>query len=364
MNEHYYAVIMAGGGGTRMWPLSRKASPKQTLRITGETSLFQDSVARLDLVFPPERILVVTVAEQVELLREQCPMIPHWNFLIEPLPRGTASVVGLAALAIRSFDPDAVMAVVTADHFIGNKELFHQLLMAAKDVALDEFLVTLGIEPTFPSTGYGYIQLGNELGTYNGLSVYRVARFKEKPDISQAVDMLKDGGHAWNSGMFVWRVQQIMDEFQMQMPKLYLALDDISKVWDSPKRDSVIARVWPSIKAETIDYGIMEGARNVAVISAKGLNWSDVGSWDSLFGLLSQDENGNIIVYDNHLGLDTRDSLIFVDNEKNDRLIVTIGLEGMILVDTGDVVLVCPKDRAQEVREVVNRLKQRGIDYL
>ena len=364
MDEQFYAVIMAGGGGTRLWPLSRKASPKQTLRIAGETSLFQEAVELLNFVFPQQRILVVTVSEQAEVLKEQCPMIPHENFVIEPLPRGTASVVGLAALAIHSYNPQAVMAVVTADHFIGNTKHFHQLLMAAKEVALDDYLVTLGIEPTFPSTGYGYIQHGKILGTYDGLNAYRVVMFKEKPDESQAIGMMKDGEHVWNSGMFVWRVKQIMGEFERQMPELSMALQEISQAWGTSEQDSVLSRIWPNIEPETIDYGIMEGARNVAVIPAEGLNWSDVGSWDSLFGLLSKDDNDNIVVCGNHLGLDTHNSLVYVDNENDDRLIVTIGLEEMIFVDTGDVVLVCPKDRAQDVREVVNRLKQRGIDYL
>jgi mannose-1-phosphate guanylyltransferase len=364
MDEHFYAVVMAGGGGTRMWPVSRKASPKQTLRLIGETSLFQRSVERLSVIFPPERIIVVTVAEQVAQLKEQCPFIPDKSFIVEPLPRGTASVVGLAAIAIQLNDPQAVMAVVTADHFIGNTELFCHLLMAAKDVARDDYLVTLGIEPTFPSTGYGYIQRGKLLGIYDGLNAFSVVKFKEKPDEEQAIEMLKDGKHAWNSGMFVWSVKIIMDEFERQMPDLSSALQEISKAWATEDQDSVLSRVWPSIESETIDYGIMEGAQKVAVIPAKGLDWSDVGSWDSLFGLLPEDDNGNIVACGNYINLDTRDSLVYIDKKDDERLFVTIGLEDMILVDTGDVVMVCPKDRAQDVREVVRRLKKTGKNYL
>lgn len=364
MDDHYYAVIMAGGGGTRMWPLSRKSSPKQTLKLVGDTSLFQQAVDRLGGVIPPERILVVTVSEQAQMLHEQRPIIPLENYLIEPIPRGTASVVGLAALAIRARDPQAVMAVVTADHFIGNTELFDRLLVAAKNVALDEYLVTLGIAPTFPSTGYGYIQRGKPIGTYDRLVAYKVEKFKEKPDESQAIEMLKDGEHAWNSGMFVWRVKQIMDEIERQMPDLFTVLEEISQAWDTPQQEPVLSRVWPGVNPETIDYGIMEGASKVAVIPAEGLNWSDVGSWDSLFGVLPIDEHGNIVVGENYLGLDTGDSLVYVDKEQDDRLIVTIGLKDMILVDTGDVIMVCPKDRVQEVRTVVKHLKEMGNDYL
>jgi len=364
MDEHFYAVVMAGGGGTRMWPVSRKASPKQTLRLIGETSLFQRSLERLSVIFPPERIIVVTVAEQVAQLKEQCPFIPDNSIIVEPLPRGTASVVGLAAIAIQLNDPQAVMAVVTADHFIGNTELFCHLLMAAKDVAREDYLVTLGIEPTFPSTGYGYIQRGKLLGIYDGLNAFSVVKFKEKPDEEQAIEMLKDGKHAWNSGMFVWSVKQIMDEFERQMPDLYSALQEISKAWATEDQDYVLSRVWPSIESETIDYGIMEGAQNVAVIPAKGLDWSDVGSWDSLFGLLPEDDNGNIVACGNYINLDSVDSLVYVDKKDDERLFVTIGLENMILVDTGDVVMVCAKDRAQDVREVVRRLKKTGKNYL
>ena len=364
MDDHYYAVIMAGGGGTRMWPLSRKSSPKQTLKLVGDTSLFQEAVDRLGGVFPPERILVVTVSEQAQMLHEQRPIIPLENYLIEPMPRGTASVVGLAAVAIRARDPQAVMAVVTADHFIGNTERFERLLVAAKSVALNEYLVTLGIAPTFPSTGYGYIQRGNSVGTYDGLVAYKVERFREKPNESQAIMMLKDGEHAWNSGMFVWRVKLIMDEIKSQLPDLSMVLEEISKAWGTSLQESVLSRVWPGINPETIDYGIMEGASNVAMIPAESLNWRDVGSWDSLFGLLPEDEHGNIVVSENYLGVDTDDSLVYVDEEHDGRLFVTIGLKDMMLVDTGDVIMVCPKERAQDVRTVVNRLKEMGNDYL
>lgn len=363
MDENYYAVIMAGGGGTRMWPLSRQSSPKQILKIIGDTSLFQDAVERLGGIFPPERILVVTIQEQAPLLQDQRPEIPLENFLIEPLPRGTASVVGMAAIAIQERDPKGIMAVVTADHFIGNTELFHRLLMAAKDVAMNDYLVTLGITPSFPSTGYGYIQSGETIGFYNRLEVNRVVRFTEKPDQSQAINMVEAGDHVWNSGMFVWKVERILDEINQQMPALSQTLVEISKAWNTSEKDSVVTHLWPGLKPETIDYGVMEHASKVAVIQAKGLDWSDVGSWDALFGLLPTDENGNIVRTDNYIGIDTRDSLIYLDGDKSERLIVSIGLDEIILVDTEDVLLICPKDRAQEVREVVKRLKQIGQKY-
>jgi mannose-1-phosphate guanylyltransferase len=332
------------------------------LRLIDERSLFQTSVQRLNGVFSPERILVVTVADQADQLKEQCPQIPEENFLLEPMPRGTASVVGLAAVAIRQRDPGATMAILTSDHFIGNEERFRQLLLAANGVAQDGFLVTLGIAPTFPATGYGYIQRGALLGTYLEMPVYRVARFKEKPDDENARAMLAAGDHSWNSGMFVWRVDQILDEFSRQMPRLATSLEEIGQAWGTDQQAEVLNRLWPGLQAETIDYGIMEGARQVAVIPAEELEWSDVGSWDSLFDVLPADSAGNIVMGGKHVGLETHDSLVYVNQEH--RLIVTIGVDDLVVVDTGDVLLVCRKDQAQKVRTVVNQLIQDGQDYV
>jgi mannose-1-phosphate guanylyltransferase len=360
--DHYYAVIMAGGGGTRLWPLSRRMRPKQMLRLIADDSLFQLAVKRLEGLFPPDHIYVVTVKEQAEILREQCPDIPPENFLLEPMPRGTASVVGLAAIAIQHRDPQAVIAILTADHFIANVERFHSLLHAAQEAALDGYLVTLGITPTYPATGYGYIQSGERLGTYQDMDVFRVLRFTEKPDESRARLMLQAGDHAWNSGMFVWRAEKILGEFARQMPALYAQLREVGSAWDTPQHLEVLNQVWPQIKEETIDYGIMENAQQVAVIPAADLGWSDVGSWDSLFDVLPADDNGNIVMGGQHLGLNTKSSLVYVDREH--RLIVTLGVEDLIVVDTGDVLLICRKDQAQKVRQVVNQLKQTNQDYL
>ena len=362
MFEDYYAVIMAGGGGTRLWPLSRKSRPKQMLRLLEERSLFQTSVERLKELFPPERILVVTVAEQAEILSEQSPSIPPENFLLEPVPRGTASVIGFAAIALKQRDPEAVMAVLTSDHFIGNEAGFRSLLASAYQVAKSGLLVTLGITPTYPATGYGYIQQGEKLDHLPGMDVYRVKRFKEKPDEKQARRMLEASDHAWNSGMFVWQVEQILAEIARQMPDLHHRLCQIEAAWGSAAQGETIEQVWAGIKTETIDYGIMEGAQRVAVIPAGDLQWNDVGSWDSLFDVLPGDAEGNIVMGGHHIGLDTRQSLVYVNQQH--RLIVTIGVEDLVVVDTGDVLLVCRKDQAQKVRQVVSQLKSEDISYI
>lgn len=362
MNEHFYAVIMAGGGGTRLWPLSRKAHPKQMLRLIDQRSLFQTAVERLRGVFPPERILVVTVEAQAAELQKQSPAIPHENFILEPCPRGTAAVVGLAAVVLRQRDPQAIMAVLTADHYIGNEDAFRDLLQDAYQVASDDFLVTLGITPSYAAVGYGYIQRGEHIGMYGHSDVYRVLRFKEKPDELQAWRMLAGGDHTWNSGMFFWRVDRIWSEFMDQMPQLASALKEIMAAWKTPQRQSVLERIWKNLSPQTIDYGIMEGAKQVVVIPATGLKWNDVGSWDSLFDVLPADQYGNIVMGGKHLGIDTRDSLVYVNQEH--RLIVTIGVEDLVVVDTGDVLLVCRKDQAQKVRQVVEKLKNGEDNYL
>ena len=356
MIEHYYAVVMAGGGGTRLWPLSRQAHPKQMVSLDGQRSLFQLAIERLQVLFPVQNILVVTVASQAEALRVQCPQIPPENYLLEPLPRSTASVVGLAAVALRCRDPQAVMAVVTADHVIQNVTRFVQLLEAGFQVAQQDLLVTLGIWPVFPSTGYGYIQTGEALGEFNSIPARKGVAFKEKPDAVSAARFIAGGDHFWNSGMFIWKVSRILAEFERSMPVLASALERIASAWNSDERHGVLEQEWEALEPVSIDYGIMEKATQVAVLPASDLSWSDVGSWDSLYDFLPADEKGNISVNANWLDLDTNSTLVYSQDPK--RLIVTIGVQDLIVVDTGDALLICPRSEAQKVRQVVATLKE------
>ena len=358
MTQHTYAVIMAGGGGTRLWPLSRREKPKQLLPLLGKETLFQSTVARLETLFPPERILIVTVAEQAREMREQAPSIPAENYLIEPAPRGTASVVALAASVLKKRDPNAMMAIQTADHHIRDKDLFNYLIRTAFDVAEKEYLVTLGITPTFPSTGYGYIQQGELLDGDYKYPVYTVKQFMEKPGEATAQRFLQSGDHSWNSGMFVWRADAILAEMERQMPELFTAVGAIASAWDSPARDEVLRSHWNGLKSQTIDFGVMENAKRVAVLPAGGLGWSDVGSWDSLFEVLLPDAEGNVAVNAQHVGIDTNKTLVYSVN--NQRLVVTIGLDDVVVVDSGDVLLVCKADQSQKVRDVVEQLKKKN----
>jgi mannose-1-phosphate guanylyltransferase len=353
--EHTYAVIMAGGSGTRLWPVSRKKHPKHVLPLLGERTLFQNTIDRLARLVPLERILVVTAADHADELRSQAPALPARNFLIEPEPRGTASVVGLAAAVLSRRDPRAVMLILPSDHYIRNHDLFALVMHVAVRVARKDYLVTLGITPTFPATGYGYIQRGEALPEKFDYPVYRVVRFEEKPDEATARELLSRGDHSWNSGMFIWRAERILAEFGRQMPDLAATLGKIGAAWGTPEQDAVLTSEWPKLRVETIDYGVMEHAGNVAVLPAGGLDWSDVGMWDSLFDVLLPDKDGNVFINSDHMLIDTHKSLIYSTEKK---LIVTIGLDDVMVVDSGDALLVCHRDQAQQVRQVIERLKQ------
>ena len=346
---------MAGGGGTRLWPVSRKKHPKHVLPLLGERTLFQNTLDRLGGFIPPERIYVVTTAEQQQELREQAPRLPAENILIEPQPRGTASVVGLAAAVLLKRDPEAVMLVLPSDHFIRNRDLFRLVMKVGIQVARKDYLVTLGITPTFPATGYGYIQRGTALPEKFDYPVYRVLHFIEKPDEAKARLLLAGGSHSWNSGMFIWRSDRILEEFTRQMPELSARLERIAMAWDTPNQEATLETEWADLKSDTIDFGIMEHATNVAVLPAGGLEWSDVGSWDSLFDVLLSDSGGNVLVNGEHMPLDTHNSLVYSTGKK---LVVTIGVDDLIVIDTEDALLVCHRDQAQQVRQVIENLRK------
>lgn len=349
-----YALIMAGGVGTRLWPMSRANRPKQALQLVGDRTMFQLSVDRLSPLFKPESIFVVTRAEHAPILAAQVPELPPANFIIEPEGRGTAPAIALAAIHLRHFDPQAAMVVVTADHYISKEKEFQRTLQAAIQAAEEGHLVTLGISPSGPSTGYGYIQQGRQRGIAQDLAYYQVERFTEKPDLETARQMVQSGQYSWNSGMFIWLVERVLEEFARQMPEFYAQLEQVEKTLATPAYENTLKHIWPRVAKQTIDYGVMEGAKDVVVFPVD-IGWSDIGSWASLLDLLPADAEGNILNGPT-LGIDTRDSLIF----GKDRLIATIGVKGLVIVDTEDALLICPKDREQEVREIVKRLADSG----
>jgi mannose-1-phosphate guanylyltransferase len=332
--------------------------PLIALNLDGERTLIQHAVQRLTPEFPPEQIFIITRQEHVAPLSAQVPDLPSENFIIEPEGRGTGPAIGLAAVHLQQRDPDAVMAVLTADHLITNGDSFRKALLAAEQVAQDGYLVTLGIKPSFPSTGYGYVQQGDPLTISGIFQVFQAERFVEKPDLDSARHMVNSGNYSWNSGMFIWQVKRIIDEFQRQMPNFYEQLLLVKSAIDTLDYEQTLTQIWPTVRKETIDYGVMEGAQDVAVIPVD-IGWSDVGSWASLFDVLPADEDGNRVI-GQHAGIDTRDTLVIGDQ----RLIATIGLEGLIIIDTEDALLVCTREREQDVRAMVKLLEKEGKQEL
>ena len=357
MKTHFYAVIMAGGGGTRLWPVSRKSQPKQFLKLFSDRSLFQIALDRINSIFPLENIKIITIRDQIEGLSKEVDTLSKDNFLVEPFPRGTAAVVGLAAIVLQKIDPDSIMAVLTADNLIKNTDLFQQLLKKAFKLANEQYLVTLGITPTYASTGYGYIKTGKQI---NNSDAFRVDKFVEKPNKKKALEYIKGGDYYWNSGMFIWRSDRILQEFKEQMPKLFKQLIKISQRYGEKDFYQKLHRYWLEIEPQTIDYGIMENAKDVTVLPAANLEWSDIGSWDSLFQTLEKNKNGNYTNLSKTIEIDSKNNLIFGENE--DKIIALIGLDDIVIIQAENALLVCKKGQSERVRQVIEKIKVNGMD--
>lgn len=345
----FYAAVLAGGSGTRFWPKSRRHQPKQLLDILGTSPLIEQTLERLEGLFTREKILVVTQAEQVESIRRHIKL-PEENILTEPEARNTAAAIGLAALEIkRRSGSDAVMAVLPSDHYITDLDAFLKTLLIAKEVALKDYLVTIGIRPRYPETGYGYIELGEPLSEIGYQGIYQVKSFVEKPDMIRAAQFTSASSHLWNSGTFIWRVEAILEAMRSHLPNLYAGLKQIEQANLKP---SALARIYKELPRISVDYGVMETAKARAVVLGD-YGWSDVGSWASLGELLEKDEGGNV-KRGEVVQLDCSQSILYSDQG----LIAAIGLHEMIVVSSGNAVLICPKEKAQEVRKLVDQLEK------
>lgn len=364
--ENVYIVIMAGGSGTRFWPLSREAMPKQLLRIEGEGTLIQQTMGRVTPLIPLNRIFIVTNKNHADQIRYQLPEIKRENFIIEPAARNTAAAIGFASAHIYHHNPGAVMVVLSADHVIKERDRFLDVLRDAIKVAGEGFLVTIGLKPTRPETGYGYIEAGELIEARSkkqevrneekDITVYAVKRFVEKPDAERAARYLQEGNFYWNSGMFVWKAGRILEEIGNYMPGLSNGLKEISSAIGKEDETVVTENAFSKLESISIDYGVMEKSGRVAVIPAD-FAWSDVGSWTALDEISSMDVGGNVIM-GNVIDIDSRNSIIYASG----RLVATIGLKDMVVVDTDDATLVCRKDRAQDVKKIVEDLKRRGSE--
>ena len=348
-----YVTILAGGSGTRLWPLSRKSHPKQLLALLSERSLLQLTVDRVLPLVPPDRIYILTGRHNAHAIAQQIPELPESNIFVEPSPRGTAPCLGLAALKLgQKASPSSVMISLHADHAIADEQAFRETLMAAVVSARRGHLVTVGIVPSRPETGYGYIERGSLLDETHGRQVFEVARFTEKPPLSKARDFVATGRYYWNAGYFVWTLDSILAEFRRLLPEVHALLQSAATLEGAAGESA-----WNAIPPTTIDVGIMERANRVAVVAGE-MGWSDIGSWATIHALSNPGEDGNATLGAcTHVSLGSANSLIC--SEK--RLVATIGLDGIVLVETEDAILLLPMDRAQDVGKLVAELRSRGL---
>lgn len=352
-----YAIIMAGGVGSRFWPRSREKMPKQLLRIFGENTMIQDTVQRINRIVPGENIFIVTNKSQKDEIKKQLPQLPSENVIIEPFGRNTAACIGLASIIINNFNSDAVTVVLPSDHIIRDVDAFTDIIKKAIDFAYEsKGLITIGIQPTRPETGYGYIQREEKEIAEN---IFKVKTFAEKPNYQTAEKFLESGDFLWNSGMFIWRVDVILEEIKKYMPELYEGLEKLQNHLMKDDFHKQLELVYGMLRSISIDYGIMEKSDRVYVIRST-FGWSDVGSWEEVYQLSHKDENGNSI-QGNCFVDEVKNSYIFSEN----KFTAVLGLENVIVINTEDAVLIANRSHSQDVRKVVDYLKMKKMhDYL
>lgn len=353
-----YAVILAGGSGTRLWPLSRRSRPKQLLRLFQGASLLHAARERISAVFPPEQTFVVTSADYVDLVAEELPDVPRENLLGEPCGRDTANAIGLAAHLLALRDPGGTMAVFTADHMITPRHVFEDALRAGLHAAESnpEALVTFGIRPDSPHTGYGYIHRGRQLAP----GAFEVRAFKEKPPLEVAQEYVRSGEYFWNSGMFCWKLSAILGELQRSLPENNALLADTAREWEAIRGSADLARRFNALRGISIDYGVMERAGRVITVEMNCC-WRDLGSWSAMAAIREGDEAGNVLIAPKALAIGGGDNILV---SEDDHLIITLGLSDVIVVHSEDVTLVCHRRNEQRVRELSRLCRERfGEQY-
>jgi len=360
MTNRIYAVIMAGGSGTRFWPLSRRTTPKQVLAFNSPQTMMQETMNRLEGLIPREQTFIVTNEEQVKIIAPQLPQFKESCFLLEPVARNTAPCIGLAAIHIYNQDPDGIMVVMPADHLIRDTSAFQNVIKTAIDfVEKHDALMTIGIPPTRPETGYGYIQFKTS-GKSNSDNVCKVVTFAEKPDKKTAELFLKSGDFYWNSGIFIWRASRILKEMEEHLPEQYAQLQKIAVSLNKTNYQQKLTKHYKIIRPISIDYGIMEVTSSPRFMIEGDFQWSDVGSWDELYRISKKGCDGNVLIGET----------LTIDSERNyiyspEKLTAVIGLADILVVNTPNATLICPFDRAQDVKEVVEKLeKDKRDEYL
>lgn len=348
-------VIRAGGVGSRLWPMSRESKPKQLQRLISHHTMLEDALLRIKPMVKAEDIFVSCNTACAAISKEVMPDIPGKNLIVEPARRNTAAAVGLESIYIRKTDPQAIVASLGSDHSIKREDEFRRMLQLAEEFVRrhPQELVLLGVKPTYPDIGYGYIGLGESLDLYEGKNLYRVNQFTEKPSLHKAKEFVNSNRFLWNANMFVWRVDTILALFKQHLPEMYVLLEQIEAVIGTPTEAAVLSELYPKMEDIAVDYAILEKTHQIAAISAD-IGWSDIGDWARLKDEMTDLESDNLVRAE-HISIDTNNSLIYGPDKK---LVVTIGVENLVVVDTPDALLICDKYRSMEVKKVVDQLRQ------
>lgn len=355
--RNIYTLIMAGGSGTRFWPRSKVAKPKQYLNIFGDDSLLQSTIKRFSLFTSTKNIYIVSGKSQAQVLEEQTPMLPGKNLIYEPVGKNTLPCIGLAAMFAELQEPDGIMVVSPSDHLIENDELFRDTVLTAAKIAGErDGIVTIGITPTYPATGYGYVKTAEDITGSEKIKQFKVERFVEKPDEQTAAKYLEQGGFYWNSGLFVFKISVFLKAVEEFAPELYADLRKIQAAIGTPGFESTLDTIYSALKGISVDYGIMEHARNIYLVEGNFV-WNDLGGWESVYQTSEKDENGNAVKGEAII-LDSRNSYVYSDKG----MIALVGLDDVIVVQDGNTTLVCKREKSEDVKKIVEQLKAEKKD--
>jgi len=359
--KNVYVVLLAGGTGTRLWPSSRKKNPKQFAKLFSRYTLFQETIRRVRGLVPLSHVFIITNKVHVEAIRKQEPMIPKANIIAEPEKKNTAMAMGVAAAYVHKKDPNAIIINLATDHLIRKLNIYHNALKTAAKVANDQnAIVSIGIQPTFPHTGYGYIKAGLKLTQLNSLPVYKVDSFVEKPDLKTAQKYIKTGKYYWNANNYVWPAKLILEEFKKLAPKIYKCIDEIYQVIGTNKEKGALVKQFSLAPSESIDYAISEKTKKLIIVPGKFI-WDDIGGWKVIHDLSQKDKNGNSVIVHNgkggHISIDTKNTLI----QTEDQLIATVGINNLAIIDTKDALLICDLSKSQNVKKLVEILKEKKL---